>query len=273
MSQMSFFDFEYAGKRKQTRRECFLAEMEQALYEITSMRQFARLTLSAPIPEDTTIMNFRHLLEKHQLAAGIMETINNDLRDKGLSLRQGTIVHAPSSTKNKEGKRDPEMHQTKKGNQYFFGMKAHIGADAESGLVHHVHGTAANVTDVTEVAQLLHGDENVICADAGYTGVEKRPEHEGRPVIWQIAARRSTYKHLSKRSVLYKARRKIEKVKAQARAKVEHPFSVIKHQFGYVKTRLRGLAKNTAQLTTLFALSNLWMMRRQLLPAAGEVRP
>lgn len=161
----------------------------------------------------------------------------------------------------------------KKGNQYYFGMKAHIGADAESGLVHHVHGTAANVADVTEVAQLLHGAENVVCADAGYTGVEKRPEHEGRPVIWQIAARRSTYKHLSKRSVLYKARRKIEKVKAQARAKVEHPFRVIKRQFGYVKTRFRGLAKNTAQLTTLFALSNLWMVRRQLLTATGEVRP
>ena len=115
---------------------------------------------------------------------------------------------------------------------------------------------------------------NVVFMDhLRYTGVEKRPEHEGRPVIWQIAARRSTYKHLSKRSVLYKARRKIEKVKAQARAKVEHPFRVIKRQFGYVKTRFRGLAKNTAQLTTLFALSNLWMVRRQLLPAAGEVRP
>ena len=156
---------------------------------------------------------------------------------------------------------------------HLFGMKAHIGADAESGLMHHVHGTAANVADETEVAHLLHGDENVICADAGYTGVEKQPEHERRQVIWQIAARRSTYKHLSKRSVLYKARRKIEKVKAQARAKVEHPFRVIKRQFGYVKTRFRGLAKNTAQLTTLFALSNLWMVRRQLLPAAGEVRP
>ncbi len=154
-----------------------------------------------------------------------------------------TIIHAPSSTKNKEGKRDPEMHQTKKGNQYFFGMKAHIGADAESGLVHHVHGTAANVADVTEVAHLLRGEENVICADARYTGVEKRPEHGGRPVIWQIAARRSTYKHLSKRSVLYKARRKIEKVKAQARAKVEHPFRVIKRQFGYVKTRFPWLGQ------------------------------
>lgn len=195
--------------------------MEEALYEITSMRQLARLTLSAPIPEDTRIMNFRHLPEKHQLAAGILETINNYLRDKGLPLRQGTIVdttiiHAPSSTKNKEGKRDREMHQTKKGNQYFFGMKAHIGADAESGLVHLVHGTAANVADATEVAHLLHGDENVVCADSGYTDVEKRPEHKGRPVIWQIAARHSSYKLLSKRSVLYQARRKIEKVKARS---------------------------------------------------------
>ncbi len=193
-------------------------------------------------------------------------------------MRQGTIVnatiiHAPSSTKNKEGKRDPEMHQAKKRNQYFFGMKAHIGADTESGLVHNVHGTAANVADVTEVAHLLHGDENVVCADAGYTGVEKRPEHDSRQVIWQIAARRSTYKHLSKHSVLYKAKRQIEKVKAQTRAKVEPPFRVIKRQFGYVKTRFRGLARNTAQLTTLFALSNLWRVRRQLLSAAGEVRP
>ena len=164
--------------------------MEEALYEITPMRQFARLTLSAPIPEDTTIMNFRHLLEKHQLAPKILALIN------GLSLRQGTIVdatiiHAPSSTKNKEGKRDPEMHQTKKGNQYFFGMKAHIGADVESGLVHHVHGTAANVADVTQVAELLHGEENAVYADAGYTGVEKREEHENRNVIRHIAVRGS----------------------------------------------------------------------------------
>ncbi len=139
------------------------------------------------------------------------------------------------------------MHQTKKGNQYFFGMKAHIGAEAESGLVHHGHGTAANVADATEVAHLLHGDENVGCAEAGYTGVEKRPEHDGRQVIWQIAERRSTYKHLSKRSALYKARRKIEKAKAQVRAKVEHPFRVIKRQFGYVKTRFRGLARNCSR--------------------------
>lgn len=325
MKQMTFADAEYAGKRKQTRKELFLIEMdrvvpwkglialiephypkgeggrpayplmamlrvhllqnwfgysdpamEEALYETTVLRQFAGLSLER-IPDETTILNFRRLLEQHELAAGILAVINGYLGDRGLSLRQGTIVdatliHAPSSTKNKDGKRDPEMHQTKKGNQYYFGMKAHIGVDDASGLVHHVVGTAANVADVTQVDKLLHGDENVVGADAGYTGVEKRTEHDGRAVIWQIAARRSTYKKLDKRSTLYKARRKIEKAKAQVRAKVEHPFRVVKRQFGYVKVRFRGLAKNTAQLVTLFALSNLWMARKQLLTPAGEVR-
>ncbi|ANF23814.1 IS5 family transposase [Stutzerimonas stutzeri] len=325
MKQMTFADAEYAGKRKQTRKELFLIEMDQvvpwkglialiephypkgeggrpaypllamlrihlmqnwfgysdpameeALYETTILRQFAGLSLER-IPDETTILNFRRLLEKHELAAGILAVINGYLGDRGLSLRQGTIVdatliHAPSSTKNKEGKRDPEMHQTKKGNQYYFGMKAHIGVDDESGLVHSVVGTAANVADVTQVDKLLHGVENVVCADAGYTGVEKRSEHAGREVIWQVAARRSTYRKLGKNSPLYKAKRKIEKAKAQVRAKVEHPFRVIKRQFGYVKTRFRGLAKNTAQLVTLFALSNLWMVRRHLLATAGEVR-
>lgn len=221
-------------------------------------------------------MKFRRLLEKHQLAAGILQVINGYLQDKGLSLRQGTIVdatiiHAPSSTKNKDDKRGPEMHQTKKGNQYYFGMKAHIGADVESGLVHHVHGTAANVADVTQVAELLHGEENAVYADAGYTGVEKRGEHADRELIWQIAARRGSYTTLSKRSLIYKARRRIERVKAQTRTKVEHPFRVIKRQFGYVKTRFRGLVKNTAQLTTLFALSNLWMARKHVM-GLGELR-
>lgn len=325
MKQMTFADAEYAGKRKQTRKELFLIEMdrvvpwkglialiephypkgeggrpayplmamlrvhlmqnwfgysdpamEEALYETTILRQFAGLSLER-IPDETTILNLRRLLEKHELATGILAVINGYLGDRGLSLRQGTIVdatliNAPSSTKNKDGKRDPQMHQTKKGNQYYFGMKAHIGVDDESGLVHSVVGTAANVADVTQVDKLLHGDENMVGADAGYTGVEKRTEHEGREVIWQIAARRSTYKKLDKRSALYKAKRKIEKAKAQVRAKVEHPFRVIKRQFGYVKTRFRGLAKNTAQLVTLFALSNLWMARRQLLANAGEVR-
>ncbi|MNF91150.1 Transposase DDE domain protein [compost metagenome] len=250
--------------------------MEEALYETTILRQFAGLSLER-IPDETTILNFRRLLEKHELAAGILAVINGYLGDRGLSLRQGTIVdatliHAPSSTKNQDGKRDPEMHQTKKGNQYYFGAKAHIGADEESGLVHSVVVTAANVADITQVDKLLHGEENVVCADAGYTGVEKREEHAGRQVIWQIAARRSTYKQLSKRSALYKTKRKIEKAKAQVRAKVEHPFRVIKRQFGYTKVRFRGLAKNAAQMVTLFALSNLWMARRHLLASAGEVR-
>jgi transposase, IS5 family len=315
MKQMTFADAEYAGKRKQTRKELFLIEMdrvvpwkglialiephypkgeggrpayplmamlrvhlmqnwfgysdpamEEALYETTILRQFSGL------------LNFRRLLEKHELAAGILGVINGYLGDRGLSLRQGTIVdatliHAPSSTKNKDGKRDPEMHQTKKGNQYYFGAKAHIGVDDESGLVHSVVVTAANVADITQVDKLLHGAENVVCADAGYTGVEKREEHAGRHVIWQIAARRSTYKKHGKRSALYKAMRKIEKAKAQFRAKVEHPFRVIKRQFGYTKVRFRGLVKNTAQMVTLFALSNLWMARRYLLSSAGEVRP
>ncbi|MGR1217444.1 IS5 family transposase [Metapseudomonas otitidis] len=324
MKQMNFSDAEYAGKRKQTRKELFLIEMDQvvpwkglialiephypkgeggrpayplmamlrmhlmqnwfgysdpgmeeALYETTILRQFAGLSLER-IPDETTILNFRRLLEKHELAAGILGVINGYLGDRGLLLRQGTIVdatliHAPSSTKNKDSKRDPEMHQTKKGNQYYFGMKAHIGVDAESGLVHSVVGTAANVADVTQVDRLLHGEEKAVHADAGYTGVEKRPEHEGSQVIWQIAARRSTYKQHGKCSLLYRMKRKIERAKAQTRAKVEHPFRVIKRQFGYTKVRFRGLAKNTAQLVTLFALSNLWMARRHLLTNTGEM--
>lgn len=133
-------------------------------------------------------------------------------------------------------------------------------------------GTAANVADITQIDKLLHGEEDMVGADAGYTGLEKRPEHDGREVIWQIAPRGSTYKKLDKRSPLYKAKRKIEKAKAQVRAKVEHPFRMIKRQFGYAKTRFRGLAKNTAQLVTLFALSTLWMARRHLLSNTGEVR-
>ena len=325
MKQMTFADAEYAGKRKQTRKELFLIEMdrvvpwkglialiephypkgeggrpayplmamlrvhlmqnwfgysdpamEEALYETTILRQFAGLELKR-IPDETTILNFRRLLEKHEVAAGILGVINGYLGDRGLSLRQGTIVdatliNAPSSTKNKDGKRDPEMHQTKKGNQYYFGAKAHIGVDDESGLVHSVVVTAANVADITQVDKLLHGEENAVCADAGYTGIEKREEHADRSVMWQVAARRSTYKKHGEHSVLYKAIRKIERAKAQVRSKVEHPFRVIKRQFGYTKVRFRGLAKNTAQMVTLFALSNLWMARRHLLTGAGEVR-
>ncbi|GHK91156.1 IS5 family transposase [Escherichia coli] len=249
--------------------------MEEALYETTILRQLAGLSMER-IPDETTILNFRRLLEKHELAAGILCVINGYLGDRGLSLRLGTIVdatliHAPSSTKNRDGKRDPEMHQTKKGNQYYFGMKAHIGVDDESGLVHSVVGTAATVADVTRSTSCCTATRTS-SAPMPATPASKSAEHADREVIWQVAARRSTYKMLDKRSALYKAKRKIEKAKAQVRAKVEPPFRVIKRQFGYTKVRFRGLVRNTAQLVTLFALSNLWMARRHLLASAGEVR-
>jgi IS5 family transposase len=178
--------------------------MEESLYETTILRQFAGLHMDWILGE-TTILNFRRLLEEHGLAGGILQVINGYLGNRGLLLRQGTVVdatiiHAASSTKNKDGKRDPKMHQTKKGNQYYFGMKAHIGVDAELGLVHTVVGTAANVADVIQGDQLLHGEETYASGDAGYTGVEKRPEHQDRNMIWSIAERPSLYKKHAKKA-------------------------------------------------------------------------
>ncbi|TDR45704.1 IS5 family transposase [Tahibacter aquaticus] len=248
--------------------------MEEALYEIASMRQFAGLSLTKPIPDETTILNFRRLLETYELGAEILARVNGYLSRKGLMLKRGTIVDAtiiaaPSSTKNAEGERDPEMHQTKKGNEWFFGMKAHIGVDVDSGLVHTVTTTAANEADVNEAEYLLHGKESVVHADAGYTGADSHVARKG--LDWQIARRRSTVKALpegrEKRAI-----EKAEKCKASIRARVEHPFRVVKRQFGYVKVRFKGLAKNTAQILTLFALSNLWMARKRLLAMTGELR-
>ena len=324
MSQMSFGDAEYAGKRKQTRREVFLGEMEQvvpwksllnliepcypiagrgrhpypletmlrvhlmqnwfgwsdpameeALYEITPVRSFAHLRLTQPIPDETTILNFRHLLEENELAPEILGRVNGHLARKGLLLKRGsivdaTIIAAPSSTKNADGERDPEMHQTKKGNQWFFGMKAHIGVDADSGLVHTVTTTAANEADVEQVQDLLHGKEEVVHADAGYTGAQTRVEKEG--LRWEIAAKRGRIKAM-KDGRAKRAIEKSEKRKASIRAKVEHPFRVIKRQFGLMKVRFKGLAKNTAHVITLFALSNLWMARKRLLAMTGPLRP
>ena len=320
MSQMSFGDAEYAGKRKKTRREVFLEEMnqvvpwkslvdliegvypiagrgrhpypletmlrvhlmqnwfalsdpamEEALYEITPMRGFAGLTLTKAIPDETTILNFRHLLEEYELAPEILKRVNAYLTRKGLMLKRGsivdaTIIPAPSSTKNIEGERDPEMHQTKKGNQWHFGMKAHIGVDADSGLVHTVATTPANEADVEVVEELLHGKEKVVHADSGYTGAQKRVARKN--LEWQIAAKRGKIKAMPEGREKRKLER-IEKRKASVRAKVEHPFRVVKRQFGLMKVRFRGLAKNTAQLITLFALSNLWMVRKRLLVLMG----
>ena len=251
--------------------------MEEALHDVPMYREFAGLDAGITrLPDETTILRFRHLLETHHLAVPMLAAINELLRSKGLMLRAGTVVDAtliaaPSSTKNADGERDPEMHQTKKGNQWHFGMKAHIGADAESGLVHTVIGTAANVNDVTQGNTLLHGDETNAFGDAGYQGIAKRAD--AGAATWHVAMRPG------KRRALDRSRRsnaildEIERLKASIRAKVEHPFRVIKRQFGFVKVRYRGLAKNTAQLTTLFALSNLWMVRHRLMPSVGSVRP
>ena len=323
MSQMSFGDSEYAGKKKRTRREVFLAEMdkvvpwkallaliepaypkagrgrppyaletmlrihlmqnwfgfsdpamEEALYEIAPVRQFAQLSLTRSIPDETTILNFRHLLEANDLAPKILQCVNGHLCDRGMLLKRGTIVDAtiiaaPSSTKNADNERDPEMHQTKKGNQWHFGMKAHIGVDVDSGLVHTVTTTPANESDVAQVADLLHGKEEVVHGDAGYTGAEKRVKR--KRIKWHIAAKRSVVKAI-KRARLKRATEKLETLKAKVRARVEHPFRVVKRQFGFMKVRFKGLAKNTAQVITLFALSNLWMARKQLLAMTGPLR-
>ncbi|WP_066263407.1 IS5 family transposase [Hydrogenophaga flava] len=244
--------------------------MEEALFEVSLYRDFAGLSGTERIPDRVSILRFRHLLEEHQLSIQILAAVNATLIDKGLMLKAGTVVDAtliaaPSSTKNNSGERDPEMHQTKKGNQWHFGMKAHIGVDADSGLVHTVVGTAANVNDVTQAGALVHGEESDVFADAGYQGVAKREETQGIEVNWRVAMRPGKRKVLDKATLTGRVLDELEHVKARIRAKVEHPFRVIKRQFGHMKVRYRGLAKNTAQLHTLFALSNLWMARHRLL--------
>jgi IS5 family transposase len=323
--QSSFADLEYAAKKKRTRRERFLAEIEavtpwkaligeiapfypkgegpgrppiglermlrmyiaqqcfglsdegieDALYDSQAIRRFVGLDLGREAaPDSTTLVRFRRLLEAHQLTERIFEAIKTHLADKGLLLREGTIVDAtliaaPPSTKNAEKKRDPDMHQTKKGNQWYFGMKAHIGVDADSGLTHKLVTTAANVGDVTQAHALLDGQEQEAYADAGYQGVEKRPENAKRTVTWHVAMKRSTRKALPD-SRSGRLREKIEKIKASIRSKVEHPFHVVKNLFGHRKVRYRGLAKNTAQLFTLFGLANLVLAKSRLL--APEAR-
>ena len=243
--------------------------MEEALHDMPLFRDFAGLGgWDDRLPDESTILRFRHVLEKHKLAERILATVNLLLGAKGLMLRSGTVVDAtlisaPSSTKNASGERDPEMHQSKKGQQWFFGMKAHIGVDADSGLVHTVRGTSGNVNDVVEANSLLHGQETDVFADAGYQGAHKRPDAK-EDVTWHVAMRPGLRKLLDKADPADALTDQVERIKASIRAKVEHPFRVIKRQFGHVKVRYRGLAKNTAQLQTLFALANLWMVRRRL---------
>lgn len=238
--------------------------MEDALYEIESMRRFAGLRLSDRLPDETTILNFRHLLERHGLGKVLFKEVNKQLEKQGLMMREGSIVDAsiisaPSSTKNQSGQRDPEMHQTKKGNEWHFGMKMHIGVDSARGLIHSLEATGANVHDITVAAKLLHGEEDSVFGDAGYQGIQKREEHQKRTgVAWFIAQRPG------KRRTLSEDHQRMETLKASIRAKVEHPFRYIKQVFGYDKVRYRGLAKNKSRLYLLAAFSNLLMARKEL---------
>jgi IS5 family transposase len=248
--------------------------MEEALFDVPLYREFAGLGGMSRLPDRVSILRFRHLLEEHRLAEQFLQVVNAHLAKAGLMLKEGTMVDAtliaaPSSTKNQGGERDPEMHQVKKGNQWHFGMKAHIGADADSGLVHTVVGTAANVNDVTQAHALLHGDETNVFADAGYVGVTKREDMQTVEAQWHVAMRPGKRRSLNTSTPLGRVLDELERTKARIRAKVEHPFRVIKRQFGHVKVRYRGLMKNTQQLFTLFALSNLWMVRARLLNRAG----
>ena len=322
--QSSFAQSEYARKKKTTRREKFLCQMEQvvpwarlvalivphypagrrgrppmgiermlrlyflaqwyaladealedALYDSQALRNFAGIDLGREaVPDATTLLKFRHLLERHDLTRGIFEEVGALLEEKQLLLREGTlmdatIIAAPSSTKNRRRERDPDMHQTKKGHQWYFGMKAHIGTDEARGLVHSVEGTAAHVSDISQAHALLHGEEKRAGADAGYTGVEKRPEIValGREIEWRVARRRTMQAQPEGWAKALGGA--WEKLKARTRALVEHPFHIVKNIFGHRKVRYRGLEKNTAQLRVLFALANLYLVRRQLLSGAA----
>ncbi|MBS0483490.1 MAG: IS5 family transposase [Proteobacteria bacterium] len=254
--------------------------MQEAFFDTPVYLHFAGLDPHGRLPDESTILRFgktpspRHRLEKHKLAEQILQTVNALLEQRGLLLRQGTavdatLIAAAPSTKNKANSRDPEMHSSKKGNQWYFGMKAHIGVDADSGLVHTVRCTSGNVSDVVEGNSLLHGQEKDAFGDAGYQGVDKRDDAL-QQVAWHIAMRPSKRKALDKENNAIDALvDELERTKARIRAKVEHPFRVLKRQWGYVKTRYKGLAKNGAQIKTLFALSNLWMARRALMQMQG----
>ena len=245
--------------------------LEDALYDRQALRGFARIDLAAEgVPDATTRLKFRRLLETHDLCKGLFTAISADRTARGLLLREGTLVDAtliaaPPSTKNQEKKRDPERHQTRKGNQWYFGMKAHIGADRDSKLMHTGGVTAANVADLTKTAELLHGQEEQVHADAGDTGVEKRAEIVAleRTIGWQIARKRGPIKAMvegAEKATL----KAVEKAKASVRAFVEHPFHILKNIFRHRKVRYRGLAKNGHQLYTLFGLANVLIGARQI---------
>ena len=326
--QSSFSELEYAAKKKVTRRDRFLAQIEavtpwaaleaqiepfypkgegrgrrptglsrmlrmyvaqqcfglsdegieDALYDSQAIRRFVGIDLSREAaPDATTLLKFRRLLEAHELTRKIFETINGHLAGKGLMMREGTIVDAtliaaPPSTKNEAKSRDPEMHQAKKGKNWHFGMKAHVGVDAKSGLVHMVIGTPPDLSDVSQAHDLLHGEERSVHGDAGYQGEDKRLEIEGVTAEWHTAMRRGKRKALPKNE-MGTALDRFEQLKASIRANVEHPLHLVKNLFRHRKTRYRGLARNEAQLFSLFGFANLVLARKRLFARDGVVAP
>lgn len=244
--------------------------MEDALIRVPTMRRFAGIDLiSERIPDETTILAFRHLLERHDLRKQIFETVKAHLKVNGMAMKQRTIIDAtliaaPSSTKNKKGERNPEMHQTKKENQWYFGMKVHVGVDKDNGLIHSIETTSANVHDLTPAAELLHGEETTVYADSGYQGIKKREKMQGKADGFRVAMRPGKRRALPA-TPEGRLDDLIETAKAHIRANGEHPFHVIKRQFGFHKTRLRGMLKNGCKVNVLAALANLFMARHLLL--------
>jgi IS5 family transposase len=313
MKTMSFASLAYENKKKKTRREKFLEEMdkvipwgellqvikdyypkagngrqplplermlriyfmqqwyglsdpamEDALYDIESIRRFAGIDIEVDvIPDETTILNFRHLLERYDLTKKIFKKTKHYLSEKGLLLRAGTIVDAtiisaPSSTKNHDKTRDREMKQTKKGNQWYFGMKAHVGTDTGRGLAHSIVVTDAAVHDSRVMDDLLHGDEKSVYGDKAYSSKEKKEAYEARGITWCVHKKATRGHHLSQEDIEYNHRQ------SQIRAKGEHAFLVVKHLWRYTKVRYKGLHKNAAQVFSLFALANLYLARHEL---------
>ncbi len=239
---------------------------EEALYDSPVLRRFVGVDLGrAPAPDETTICKFRHLLEQHDLGGAMLDEVNRWLESQGIRITTGTIVdatiiHAPSSTKNASGERDPEMHQTRKGRQWYFGMKAHVGVDSKTGVVHSVCTTAASVADKHMLPDLLHGDERKVWGDGGYQG-QGEAIREAAPQAQDMTSRRTRYK-----GYVDEIQRAKNRVKARVRAKVEHPFRIVKRVFGFEKTRYRGLRKNHQRLCVNFALANLYLHRKRLAP-------
>ena len=243
--------------------------VEEALYDSMVMRDFVGIDLGRePAPDETTVCKFRHLLEEHALGGEMLETVNLHLQSKGVRIAKGTIVdatiiHAPSSTKNQQQQRDPEMKQTKKGNQWYFGMKAHVGVDSKTKMIHTAVATAANVADAKVLPELLHGEETRVWGDQAYCG-QREAIRECAPRAQDCTHRRYRY-----HGRINEAERAKNRSKSRVRSKVEHVFGVLKLKFGFVKVRYRGLAKNGNRLFATCALVNLYVARKKLVAAAS----